>query len=56
MAVDGGVIYNAGGTVTVSDSQFVAWIHGQRREFAPATGKLPPYNQRYLPSPQRRAG
>ena len=40
----------------VSDSQFVAWIHGQRREFAPATGNLPPYNQRYLPSPQRRAG
>jgi hypothetical protein len=40
----------------VSDGQFAAWIHGQQREFAPATGKLHPYNNTYLPSPQRRAG
>ena len=40
----------------VSDGQFAAWIHGQQREFAPATGNLKPYNNTYLPSPQRRAG
>src|SRR6266480_7026349 len=37
----------------VSDSSFQAWIRGQQREFAPATRNLNPYNQRYLPSPQR---
>jgi cytochrome c oxidase subunit 2 len=40
----------------VSDSQFTAWIHREQRVFAPATHNLNPYNNHYLPSPQRRAG
>jgi cytochrome c oxidase subunit 2 len=40
----------------VSDSQFAAWIKGQRRKFAPATRNLPPYHRTYLPDPRRRAG
>jgi cytochrome c oxidase subunit 2 len=40
----------------VSDGAFLAWIRGQQRVFAPATGQLPPYRTRYEPDPQRRAG
>jgi cytochrome c oxidase subunit II len=40
----------------VSDSNFTAWIHHEQRVFAPATHNLKPYNNEYLPSPQRRAG
>jgi cytochrome c oxidase subunit 2 len=40
----------------VSDSQFASWIHGQQHQYAPATKNLKPYNNQYLPSPQRRAG
>ena len=40
----------------VSDGAFLAWIRGQQRVFAPATGQLPPYRPQYNPDPQRRAG
>jgi cytochrome c oxidase subunit II len=40
----------------VSDGAFLAWIRGQQRVFAPATGQLSPYRTRYEPDPQRRAG
>ncbi len=40
----------------VSGSQFTAWIHGQQREFAPATHNLSPYKPQYNPAPHRRAG
>jgi cytochrome c oxidase subunit 2 len=40
----------------VSDVAFLAWIHGQQRALAPATGALPPYSTHYNPAPHRRAG
>jgi cytochrome c oxidase subunit II len=40
----------------VSDAQFQAWIRRQQRLFAPATKKLNPYRNEYLPAPLRRAG
>lgn len=40
----------------VSDSAFNTWIQGQRREFGPSTGNLPPYRTGYGPQPGRRAG
>jgi cytochrome c oxidase subunit II len=40
----------------VSNSAFLAWIHGQQRLFAPATKNLPRYSRKYNPEPHRRAG
>jgi cytochrome c oxidase subunit II len=40
----------------VSDSSFQGWIRNQQRVFAPATHNLHPYNLRYFPAPERRAG
>ncbi len=40
----------------VGDTDFLAWIRGQRRLYAPIAKHLPPYATHYFPDPQRRGG
>ena len=49
-----GYMFNPGRVVP--KAQFLAWITQQRIQYAPATGKLPPYSRTYFPQPQRRGG
>jgi cytochrome c oxidase subunit 2 len=40
----------------VSNTAFLAWIHGQQKVFGPVTKELPKYATHYFPEPERRGG